>query len=365
MNKIHALVALVFVIMACDNESAQKESHDHPAQAEVMDQNNFETGKIQQSWFEKSFRVMGKVEAPPQNVARIFPQINGFVEEVFVIKGEAVKAGQKLAVLQHPDILKHKQAYLQSKSRYERALASYSRRKDLFAKKAISENEWERTQDSYRSAQSKLMEQRQLLTSMGVAWRELTSENLDGRLRITSPVEGYIKKAHADQGTFVGTTQPLFHIVNNHHLHLELEIPATHLRKIAVNQKVRFSTNTGLKELSGHIYQVNQVASDNGFFTAHAHFDEQLQRINPGSYVEGSVIYFADSLYTLPLTALSRDGNQVYSPEADGFATLPVQIIHRNNERVAVRPDQQLLNRSIIMTGARYLGEQVASGHSH
>lgn len=118
----------------------------------------YETVTIKRGSIEKKAVATGKVEA--RNEILIKPQISGIIAELCKQAGETVKKGEiiaKIKVIPDMSSLNAAESRVKvAKINLDQALKDYNRQKELFAKKVISKEDFEKATVSYNSSKEEL-----------------------------------------------------------------------------------------------------------------------------------------------------------------------------------------------------------------
>jgi cobalt-zinc-cadmium efflux system membrane fusion protein len=77
-----------------------------------------QVGKIERKNLSSLVKASGVLDLPPQNKASVSSLVGGVITKIHVIQGDLVKQGQTLATLEHPDILRLQQDYIEAKNSY-------------------------------------------------------------------------------------------------------------------------------------------------------------------------------------------------------------------------------------------------------
>jgi len=365
------MLTIMAATVACSESASENEEAAQPPKqsvSEVLEANDFRTGELKPRPISNSFTVTGRVEAPPQSTAQVFPTVGAFVKEVYVIKGREVQKGDKLAALRHPDITDLQQRYLSARNSLEQNKEDYLRKQQLMEDEAVSTREMQQAKAAYLSAQSEVQGLASTLRSLGVNPESLSGENLQETVYLTAPIGGHILNTRAGVGQFAGTNEPIFTIVSKDHLHLELQVPPSKIDLIKVGHPVKFTTRTSDQLMQGEVYLVNQVADEMGFFNVHAHFSDSLKSLHPGTFAEVKLIYQTDTLPALPLTAIFEDHGQQYAVavENDKFVEVPVTTGMKSDSLISILNPEKLKGKTVVMNGVKYLkGKAPEEGHGH
>jgi cobalt-zinc-cadmium efflux system membrane fusion protein len=111
----------------------------------------------------------GEVKVNQDRFAHIVPRIPGFVHSANKSVGDAVRAGEVLAVLDSRDLADLKSGYLAGRERLELAEATFRREENLYGKKISSEQEFLQARQGLAEARIALRSARQKLLALGLS----------------------------------------------------------------------------------------------------------------------------------------------------------------------------------------------------
>lgn len=365
-SSLYSLI-LIALLGACKPVPNNEHEHDHISAREVLDANNIRVGELKKHAVVQSISIAAQIEAPPQSTAQVYPIISAYVREVYVIKGQKVKKGERLARLYHPDILSLQERYLSAKISLERNEKDYIRKQQLIESQAISEKDLQASTATYFSSKSEVRSLESTLRSMGVKPEKIKEDQLEENVYLLAPIPGNILDTRAGIGQFAGNSAPLFTIVNDDHLHLELQVPPTYIDQIQPGNPVEFRTRTRTEVLHGDVYLVNAVAEESGFFNVHAHFHDNQGLLHPGTYAEARIIYASDTLFALPKNAVWYQDGHAYAVlvENDKFIKVSVATGMSSDDYIAIVDHEKLKGKQLVLNGVKYLLSEVEAGHSH
>jgi cobalt-zinc-cadmium efflux system membrane fusion protein len=363
------LIALLILLSACKDKISEEHQKEFAASsaAEIIAANDLKTGTIKPEVISKKLKVTGILEAPPQSTAQVFPVIGAFVKEVYVIKGQKVDKGERLAVLYHPDILDIQKRYISANIELDHRKKDYTRKTKLAEREAVSEKQLQASEAAFYSTQSEVRSLESILRSLGLNPEDITKGNLRETVYLLAPISGHILDTRAGVGQYAGNDAPLFTVVSKDHLHLELQLPASNVGLIRKGMKLEFEVRTHDAPLPGEIYLVNQVADESGFFTAHAHIDDSDSKLRPGTYAEAAIFYELDTLPALPRSAVWEEGAKAYVlvVENDELVKTSVTPGGASDDHIAILDYQNLTGKKMVLSGVKYLLAEPDEGHSH
>jgi HlyD family secretion protein len=130
---------------------------------------------------------------------------------------------------------------------------------------------------------------------------------------VTAPTNGKIAERNASIGDLVSTSEKLFTIIENGRLELRLTVPETQLSQIRSGQKVRIAGNTTSNfSLVGTIRSIDpMVKEDSRQATVKVDLPSH-SALKPGMFLQGSIVTATTKGASVPLDALL--------PQTDGSA---------------------------------------------
>ncbi len=157
---------------------------------------------------------IAKVDATER--ATLSFQVAGEIAQINVNMGESVLQGQELAKLDPTD---YQLALDAKKAEFELAETAFERSEQLYGKRLISADEFDRTETSYKAAQAALD---QAKTDLSYT-------------RISAPYDGVVSLSFAKEHQVVGASQPILNVIDNKVLDVVFTVPVTYIEKHGIN----------------------------------------------------------------------------------------------------------------------------------
>src|SRR5690606_5744842 len=181
-------------------------------------------------------------ELTPYEQVAVYAKVTGFVKQLYVERGDRVRKGQLLAVLEAPEM---QQEYLSDKSTEKQAHSNYLYAKQAYERLvlasnttgAVAEIELERAKSAMESAQAA-----HHASKAGTAH----AAQLQQYLRIIAPFEGVIIQRNVSVGALVGigNNSPLFTMAQSNKLRLTLSLPEKHVSSIKPEMIASFTISS-------------------------------------------------------------------------------------------------------------------------
>ena len=139
--------------------------------------------------------------------------------------------------------------------------------------------------------------------------------------RVISPVRGKIVKRNAKLGDITSSQTPLFEIIEDNRLELQLKVPENQLKTLRIGQSVTiYSDSDNRIQLEGEIREIYPTVDANSrqaLIKVSLPGDTSLK---PGMFLEGAIITKTATSKTIPMEAVlpQADGTSlVYLLQAD------------------------------------------------
>lgn len=134
----------------------------------------------------------------------------------------------------------------------------------------------------------------------------------DGQVK--APVAGQIYRKLVNKGAYVEPTTPVFTLVDNYRLELEIPVPASDLGGVRPGQTVRFNVNSYPGEpFTGRVVDVSPAVDvDSRTAKVRVQVPNSDGRLKTGMFAQGEILTGAASQAVLiPLAAVYRDDSSV------------------------------------------------------
>ena len=186
--------------------------------------------------------VVGTVR--PKLSAAIEAKVSGRIEQMRVVPGQAVKAGELLVQLDAHEIQAH---YDQAVAVRQQAESDLKRASDLMQQKILSQSEFDAAQSKYRVADAAANE----------------AETLLGYTKITAPFAGVITRKLADVGDLAMPGKTLLQMENPGALRLEADVPEALIGNVKLGDKLAVQIATVAGKLTGTVAEIAPAADPN------------------------------------------------------------------------------------------------------
>ncbi len=320
----------------------------------------------------------GEVLVNQDRFAHIVPRIAGVVHTANKSVGDAVRAGEVLAVLDSRELADIKSEYLAGRERLSLAEAAFQREERLFNQKISSEQEFLEARQALAEAQIGLRSARQKLLALGFeeAYIEALPEQPEHALvhyQVTAPISGTVIEKHISQGEVLSGDAEAFAIADLRSVWVDLSVFQKDLDLVFEGQTVDIVTTGGQLRTQGAIKYVRPiVGEETRTAIARIVLDNTNGRWKPGLFVSGTVAIGAASVPLLvPKTALINmgDAQVVFVQEADGFTPRSVTKGRENDTHIEITSGLEAGEQYVASGGfalkAELEKDELGEGHGH
>lgn len=324
------LLVLVTIFYSCKKSSeeagdhedthahaALAEQHREPANKEVelneaqYGASDIVLGTFEQKNLSEVINANGYTKLPPQNQADVSVFMSGIIKSIKVIEGQHVRAGETIATLESPELPKLQEAYLTSESNLEFLAAEYERQKTLSDENVNAKKAFQRTKAEFETEKARYRSLKRQLDLLHLAGK--STGNISTTVPVTAPISGYITEVNIKIGSNVQPGNPLFSIVDNSKMHVDLLVYEKDLQKVKPGQTVRFVlTNQDNSEIQGKIFSVGKAfENETKSVAVHADILNDKQILIPGMYVNALIDIGKNTVNALPADAVVKaDGRE-------------------------------------------------------
>ncbi|THD66740.1 efflux RND transporter periplasmic adaptor subunit [Robertkochia marina] len=303
-----------------EDSAAQNESTSPPASTITVSRSQFESNQMQlapvvMTSTAEEVRATGVIDVPPENRASVSPVMGGYVTHTPLLVGNKVNKGASLLTLENPEYVKLQQQYLEERESLKYLKEEYERHKELLKEKITSKKNYLRAESTYLATRSRVYGLEKQLQILGIKTDRLEPENITTEISLTAPISGSITEIHIAKGDYLQPSETAMEIVNNDHLHLELNVFEKDILKVQEGQEIEFRIpESSDKSFRAEVYLKSNALSENRTIRIHGHIPDSLRNVMVvGMYVE-AVILTGDkaenSLPSVPEEAIiEKDGN--------------------------------------------------------
>jgi cobalt-zinc-cadmium efflux system membrane fusion protein len=301
-----------------------------------------------------------------ERTAQIGSYVTGRIINMFVILGDYVKPGDRLARITSPELTQSQLAFLRASSRVVVTQKSYDRAKHLLAADVIPLAEVERRQSELEIAQAELSAATDQLRLYGMDEAEIKELSRKGKifpfLDVKATREGYIIARNVIVGQVVQPSDPLFQVADLSSVWVVGDVPEQIARDVRLGQHVEINVPAiGDKDRDGVIIFVSDTVNRlTRTVMTRVMVDNPDRKLKPDMLANMHITDPQHKSLVVPEAAVVRELNQDYVFVATGerhFQRVPVEL---GPEVADFRPvlSGLTVDQRIVMEGAFHLDSE-------
>ena len=392
--KRYLLLIITLLIVGCSSKKEDHSGHDHAEENKKMTNNEaqeneihltgsqilaakIETGKLEKKNMRSRIAVTGTIEAPPQNKATIYAPMEAFVYQTELLPGDKVVKGQTVAILQHPNFIELQYAYLEAVNKRTVAKADYERKKTLFEKDIASKKSYQASEGAYKSLQSLVENYASQLKMAGLSPSVVAQKGIQQYVYIKSPITGYVVENNLNKGKFLSANSEMMEIIDNDHIHAELNVFGTDISKIQKGDEFIFKPSGMDVTYEGYIKLISQKVNDkNKTVNVHGHFEDPEGKLKSGMFINAEILLAGkEAVYAVPEEAvIENEGENFIFMAKTAEEFVPVEVTTGKTDAGFIEI-KTILNNDfeviVVTKGAHFLKGKLLQmggemeGHAH
>jgi len=307
---------LMFLITSCNQKKEEETHEEEETESEIaLTPEQFKTvgiqfGKIENRNLNTVIKANGYTTVPPQKSAKIATLLGGTVKDIFVLEGTFVNKGKVLATIQNLEVVGMLEDYKSAAANIEYLQLEYNRQKTLSDENVNPRKTFQEVKAKLAVERAKAQAAKNRLSALNVS----TSSN-NALIPIIAPISGYVGNINIAKGAFAETGIPLFEVVDNSQMHLDLNVYEKDLGSISIGQEVDFIlTNQSNKSIKGKIFGINKSFSNESKTVAvHAKINpDDAKGLISGMYVSANINLNNATVPALPKGAIVKNGDKFF-----------------------------------------------------
>ncbi|MDX6189647.1 efflux RND transporter periplasmic adaptor subunit [Flavobacterium sp. Fl-318] len=310
------LLMLILLLTSCNEKKTEEVQEDEKLENEVMlTAAQFKTVGIQFGMVENRnlntiIKANGYTTVPPQNSAKIATLLGGTVKDILVLEGTYVNKGKVLATIQNLEVVEMLEEYKSATANIEYLQLEYNRQKTLADENVNPRKTFQEVKAKLAVERARAQAAKNKLLALNIS-----PNSNNALIPILSPISGYVGKISIAKGAFAETGIPLFEVVDNSQMHLDLNVYEKDLGSISIGQEVDFIlTNQSNKSIKGKIFGINKSFSNESKTVAvHAKINpDDAKGLISGMYVSANINLNSATVPALPKASIVKNGDKYF-----------------------------------------------------
>tara|TARA_R110002124_G_scaffold174673_1_gene342486 strand:+ start:25905 stop:27071 length:1167 start_codon:yes stop_codon:yes gene_type:complete len=319
---------------------------------------NMEIGKITRQPFNTIVKANGMFAVPPENQADVSAYFAGYVKNISLLPGDAVKKGQTLFTIENPGYVQAQQDFLEAKGRLNYLKSDYERQKELIADNVTSKKNFLKAESEYTVTLAQFQSLKKKLSLMNINPNTLTGENIRSVISVPSPLTGYATTINATKGMYLNPSDVAITVTNTDDLHIELKIFEKDLPMVKMGQPINVRLQNDMNKVyQGKVHLVNKAINTQDR-TVDIHGDlvneAEAKLFAPGMYIEGEILTTTSEHPALPVEAVANIDNDYFALVKENgttFKRVLIKVGATNNGFIQIlnsddfKPDTEFLTK--------------------
>ena len=314
----------LLLLISCGNRKSdptteatpKEEAHEEHAEGEValtLEQYKavqIETGSIEMRNLSTVVKANGYTSVPPQNSASVSILMGGVIQDIYVLEGTFVTKGKVLASIKNLDIIEMQEDYKTATASIEYLELEYQRQKTLTDENVNAKKIFQEVKSKLNIERAKAQGAKSKLEALHVG----TNSN-GGTIPVLAPISGYVGKIYINKGAYAEIGKPIFDIVDNSQMHLDLNVYEKDLFIIKEGQIVDVVlTNQHNTSIKAKIFGINKSFSNESKTVAvHSRIlNNNLNTLIAGMYVSANINVNDSYVQAVPNEAVVKDGEKYF-----------------------------------------------------
>ena len=257
----------------------------------------------------------GTLGLPPNAYAGITAKSSGIVRNgKKFIEGSYIKKGEVVAYVENPEFIQKQQEYLELSAELIYIQQDLERQKKLVDANAGVKKTLQKLQSEAAVKDAQMKGTAKYLTYLGIDPYNLNAENIKQQIPITATMSGYITAVNMHNGMYVEPRIELLQIINNNHLHLELDVFEKDIAKIEKGQKISYTVPAlGNTAYEGEVNIIGkEFNTENRTVRVHGHLENEKPQFIKDLFISAKIWLTDQTIKAMPEDAIIRDGETSY-----------------------------------------------------
>ena len=373
LSIIGSIVIAALFLTGCDKASEEQAPKQSTAERDINSitarselEGRIEIGQPELIDLADKILVPSRVQVDEERTAQIGSYVTGRIINMFVILGDYVKAGDRLARITSPDLTQAQLAYLRAVSRVVVTQKATERARHLLAADVIPLAEVERRQSELEIAQAELSAATDQLRLFGMGDQELKELKKRGKILpwmdIKATREGYVIARNVMVGQVVQPSDPLFQVADLSHVWVVGDVPEQIAREVHLEQHVEIQVPAlGAQLMDGVIIFVSDTINRlTRTVMTRVMVENPDRKLKPDMLANMHITDPQHKVLVVPESAIVRELNRDYVFIALGdnrFQRVPVEL---GPEVADLRPVIKglTIDQRIVTAGAFHLDSE-------
>lgn len=318
-----------------------------------------EWGPLHTGEFSEEITVQGSIQIPVEGMREIAAYYGGYVQDLKLLEGQAVRKGEVLFMLENPDFIRLQQDYLETKSQLNYLKAEFERQRTLASEQISAQKNFLKAEADYQSALAKSESLKKQLSLIQINADQLKPETIRTKVAVSSPISGFVEDVFVVPGQFLPAAGKAVSLLSKDHIHVELVVFEKDANRVHPGQKVEFSSPDKPGDvLEAQIYVVGQSINAQRQINVHAHLvdEKQESKLTPGMFLQARIQLDPQESLAVPEESVLEVDQDRYiliqkAKTENGFVLEKVKVIPgaKGKHYMAIQPEKALDSTTVVL----------------
>lgn len=251
----------------------------------------------------EEIEVNGRIAVTPGHLSNISSLVEGRVRSVFVSRGDRVKRGEGLFVMEGPAIINLQKDYLDAAAIFPVLKADFERQKGLVEDEVASQKVFEKARADFLAARARLSGLKAQMELLGVDVVQLEeSGDIASGITVVAPITGSVTMQEVQQGTFLSAGEKVMEIIDPESVYVEMEVYESEVEGLSNNLEVRVSpAGDSHVEYEAQIVRISpKINPESRSISVHATLKEPAPALLPDMFVNAQILRRSGEMWVLP-----------------------------------------------------------------
>ena len=364
--------ALAAGLAACDSKKDEQKT----AAAATADPNvivadatltdRLKLGTVGDAQISEELRVPGSVGLDERRVARIGSSVTGRITKVLAFRGDQVKSGQTLAVLNSTELANGQMQFLTAIADVDLKTRAVDRAKQLLAADVIGSAELQKRENELFVAQVAMKASKDQLRLMGMSAAAIgavaRTREINSVASVNATMSGTVIDRQINQGQVVQPADAVYTVADLAHVWIEGEVPEQQAHMVEMGEEVRIDLPAlPGREITGKIIYISSTVNPETR-TVQVRTDvlNPDRAIKPDMLANLLIRGLPQKKLVVPVTAVVRESNKEYVFAREGenrYRLVPVTLGPESGKMVVVKGGIGT-GDAIVIDGAFHLNNE-------
>lgn len=314
----------------------------------MVTKEQFDSSEMQMTSLEKieavgEIEVSGRIAVTPGHLSNISPLVEGRVRSVFVSRGNWVKKGERLFVIEGSAIINLQKDYLDAAAVFPVLKSDFERQQRLVEDEIASQKVFEMARADFLAARARLSGLKAQLKLLGVDVEQLEeSGEIASGIAVSAPIEGNVTMQEVQQGMFLSAGEKVMEIIDSESVYVEMDVYESEVAGLSENMDVLVSpAGESPEEYEAKVVRISRkVNPESRSVAVHATLNDPTSALLPDMFVNARIQKKSGEMWVLPGDAVVDVENRKWVLVQEAENDSAYSFVRREVQTTGLMKDQ-------------------------